>query len=43
MTKKANVKVIIFTCQECNHEWFSKKEEYVCPECSCVYLDEEKR
>jgi len=41
MEKKT--KVIIFTCRECKHEWFSKKEEHVCPECKGVYLDEEKR
>ena len=43
MAKKKDYKVVIHTCITCNYEWLSKKEEYVCPECKSVYLEEEKR
>ena len=32
----------IFYCLECDHEWFSKNDEFVCPWCKGTFIDEKK-
>ena len=32
----------IFYCTECNHDWFSKIDQFICPECGSTFIDEEK-
>jgi rubrerythrin len=40
--KEKQVKAYIFICQNCNHEWINKKDDYACPECKCTILDYQK-
>jgi len=43
MSKKS-IKAFMYYCNEetCGHDWVSKKEEYICPECGSTFLIVEK-
>lgn len=40
--KEKPIRAYEFQCQQCKHEWISKKDDNACPECGCIILDYQK-